>query len=144
MARVLIDHLINCINGNIVRYVNRYISRATSNRCIIMAARRLDGHMALNGDISGCPAIANGRAVDPGCYDPDIFIRSACCANDHRCLGIISTQPGSADSSSIASPTIIAALCNDRCMVTDHDAPCRATVSAFAPTGTTAADGSAI
>ena len=112
-----------------------------------MTARRLDGYMALNGNCGNFFAIANGRAGEPGCYDIDIFILygSPGRANGHLCLGVISTVPGSADSSSIASPIIIAALCNDRCMVTDHDLPCRAArIVTARPISASTADGRAI
>ena len=95
----------SCIDGGIVLYIDLHISIVTSDRNRIIATCRLDGHMALNGDIGIAPAIANGRAGEPSCYDMDIFRR--CCspgrANGHLCLGEISTVPSSADGSTIIS-----------------------------------------
>ena len=133
------------VNGNIVLYGDLYISTFTSNRCIILTACRPDGRMALNGDLGIFCAIANGRAVEPGCYDIDIFILcgSPGRANGHLCLGVLSTVSGSANGGSISTgPIDTSTLCNDRCMVTDHNARCRATV--IPPKGTAAADGSTI
>ena len=97
--------------------------------------------MALNGDLGIFCAIANGRAAEPGCRDMDIFLLcgSPGRTNGHLCFGVLAIISGSADGGPIASVT----PCSDRCMVTDHDALCRATVIA-APPSTAAADGSAI
>ena len=132
----------SCIDGGIVLYIDLHISIVTSDRNGTFAACRVDGRIALNGDLGFYPAIANGRAVGPGCRDMDIFLRcgSPGRANGHHGLGVISTASGSADGGSIAI-----VLCNDRCIVTDHDALCRAANIVIArPISTAAANGSTI
>ena len=99
--------------------------------------------MALNGDLGIFYATANGRAVEPGCRDMDIFLLcgSPGRTNGHLCFGVLALVSGSADGgTTVPEPIATVTLCNDRCMVTDHDALCRASrLRTIA-----AADGSAI
>ena len=150
----IIRSIIRSINGNIVLYGDRYISVFTSDGYpspVVWAFLSdivccPDGRMALNGDRGVYHAIANGRAAEPGCRDMDIFFLcgSPGRANGHLCFGVLGMVSGSADGGTPATATVpTATVCNDRCMVTDHDALCRATVIGVPPRSTAAADGSA-
>ncbi len=76
-----------------------------------LSALHPDGRMALNGDLGIFCAIANGRAVEPGCRDMDIFLLcgSPGRTNGHLCFGVLALSPAAPMAATVRLPSSLLA-----------------------------------